>query len=155
MEDKVNKLSVVIMEPTKEIHSDLKDHYQRFFKLANYDPIIKCVTKQKDLELEVNENKVDIVVSDILFQTEDYAGLLVLQSIKENYPDIFCIATSRGNINYSQTILKWPNFDLFIPKMYLFGEDKKIIKILVDEFLNVGTGVKTGNLVGIKIGRQL
>ena len=130
----MNKLSVVIMEPTKEIHSDIIDHYQRFFRLANYDPIIKCVVKEKDLLREIEENQVDVIICDILFQAEDYAGLLVLQSIKINYPDIFCIGNSRGTVTYSQIISKWPSFDLFIPKIQLFGENKKVITNLIEDF---------------------
>lgn len=131
----MNKLSVVMLEPSKQAHPTLSDEYKKFFSKSGYETEITCVCHEEELIDKLETTIVDVVISDLFLKNEDFAGLIVVQSVKTNFPDVFCIGNSGKNIGYRQTTSKLPTFDMFIDKFGLIGNRKYYIDAMVKEFL--------------------
>jgi len=146
----MNKLNIVLLEPTTDFHADLKEHYRRFFRLAGYESEFFCVNNERELRDKLQGEVVDVIIADLLLLTEDFAGLVVVQSTKKDYPDVLCIGNSRADVGYRQTASKLPTFDMFIEKGALFGRDKVYLDSMVQEFLakfkrNTGVEIDAGS----------
>ena len=129
-------LQCVVLEPTKQFHDPLGQKYKKFFAKAGYDVNCIFVETEKDLRKILTQKNMDIFISDLSFDTEDFAGLLVVRSIKIDFPDIFIIGNSRADIGYRQVAARLPSFDLFIEKGGLYGDDASYLEETRKEFLN-------------------
>jgi hypothetical protein len=152
----MNKLRIVILEPNADIHPDLLELYETFFlKKCGYQSEITFFSKQVELEKYLQTAPVDIFISDLSLDKDDYSGLLVVKSVKTNYPEIYCIGNSRKEISYRQTAQKLPTFDLFIDKKGLFSDDNKYLdhvsQIFLSEFKkNTDICINTASELGDK-----
>jgi len=104
-------------------------------------------SEQNTLIKYVREHSVDIIISDLsLGDKNDYNGLNLVRSIKENYPEILIIGNSGGEPTYRQTSDKYPTFDIYVDKAKLFNNvDKNYeqhIKDLIKTKFNKNTSVK-------------
>ncbi len=134
----MNKLNVAILEPMEDFHVELGKHYRLFFEAAGYEAHIVCVRNERELNNQLRNSMIEVVVADLSLSApiEDSAGLLVVQSLKRNHPEVLCIGMSRHEVSYRQSASKWPTFDMFIAKEGLLSGDKVYLKHLLDEFLS-------------------
>jgi hypothetical protein len=133
----MNKLRIAILEPTVAFHPNLLELYEAFFReKCGYQAEIAFFSKQVDLEKYLLTFSVDVFISDLSLDTDDYAGLLVVQSVKTKYPEIYCIGSSRKEISYRQTAQKLPTFNLFIDKKGLFSDEDEYLDHISQIFLS-------------------
>ena len=131
----MNKLSVVILEPSEEHHPQLSEYYKKFFSTSGYTAEITCVCNEEKLINKLETTIVDVVISDLFLKSQDFAGLIVVQSVKTDFPDVFCIGNSGRDVGYRDTTSKLPTFDMFIDKGGLIGNRKYYIDVMIKEFL--------------------
>lgn len=132
----MNTLNILLLEPIVDFHDDYKEHYTEFFHSVGYNSNISCVEDEKALRKAIDQDIVNIIIFDLYYTTEDWAGLIIIQGIKRDFPEIFCIGNSRADVSYRQTATKWPSFDMFIDKGGFISKDKVYISQLQNEFLN-------------------
>lgn len=128
-------LKCLLLEPTRDFHVPLVEMYSRIFYQAGYDSVFDCVLSEKDARILLNEKNIDIFICDLSFNTEDNAGLLVVRSVKTDFPDVFIIGNSGADIGYRQVAAKLPSFDMFIEKGLLYSGDDKYINNIIKELL--------------------
>lgn len=129
-------LKCIALEPTTQFHGHLKDRYVKFFQNADYKEVdIRFFTTEKDIRKVLSSENIDILISDLSFDSEDLSGLLIIQSIKRDFPDVFIIGNSRADIGFRQVAARLPNFDLFVEKGGLYGDDISYLAAVRDEFV--------------------
>ncbi len=129
-------LQCIVLEPTKQFHEQLSSKYKEFFSNVGYDSTFTFVDTEKNLRQILSKSNVDIFISDLSFNTEDFAGLLIVRSIKQDYPDIYIIGNSGVDIGYRQVAARLPSFDMFVEKCGLYANDSKYLNVLRNEFLS-------------------
>ncbi|MBF0136246.1 MAG: phosphotransferase [Magnetococcales bacterium] len=123
-----------MLEPNSKFHENFKEKCISFFRSSGYLADISLFTNETEMRKFLSSKNVDVVISDLSFDSEDLSGLLVVKKIKEEFPDIFVIGFSRANIGYRDVSARLPTFDMFIEKTGFIGGNDRYILCIVDEF---------------------
>jgi len=118
-----NSLRVAIIDD-KDIVENLQEYYEKLFEPLGYQCDFLLFSDQNKLLNHLRRNVTHVVICDLsLGDMENLNGLLLIQTIKNNWPQIVCIGSTKAPVSYRQTTSKSPSFDLFIDKGKLFGND--------------------------------
>lgn len=138
----MNQLRVAILEPNRMVHEDLKSSLTLLFNQSGYTPLFGFVETVDHFTSEVVKSNFDVFVCDISLEGLDgrtndrnnALGLRVIQTVKKEYPDVFCIGCTAFELDHRLTAVRRPGFDMFLRKDTLFSQSSQAIVPLSDEF---------------------
>lgn len=119
-----NYLKVAVLDD-KDIVNKLQEYYEKLFEPLKYQCDILLFSDQNKLIDHLCRNVTHIVFCDLsMGDMENLNGLLLIQTIKQNWPQIICAGSTKAPVSYRQTSSKSPSFDFFIDKSKLLSFDE-------------------------------
>jgi hypothetical protein len=114
------------------------DNLTEIFRMANYNAVIhnnKNSIDKKELYRLIDNDKIDVVICDLTFDTNDLDGLGMIKQIKTDYPEMIVIGYSGSDhISINVVSNNSPSFDFFISKGCRQEKDRRNY---ADKFLDV------------------
>gem|GEM_PF-5962779 len=88
------------------------------FSKIGYEPVIRNNTdpSQKELTKSLDNDEIDIIVSDLSLGTKDNDGLKLIKKIKTDHPEIVVCGFSRAELTVGEVASQMPSYDFFIDK---------------------------------------
>ena len=89
------------------------------FSKMGYEPDIRNYIyepSQKELNRLLDNDEIDIVVSDLTLGTRDNDGLKLIKKIKTDHPEIIVCGFSKADISVGEIASQVPSYDYFIDK---------------------------------------
>lgn len=114
----------------KQVIEGYKKFFKDLFSEMGYslNIVLSSDPNNQDNHNVIDDNDIDIIVSDIMLGGSTYAGLDIIRLLKKDYPEIPVIAFSESNVKYADVSNKIPSFDLLIHKSR--KNDKEYIKYI-------------------------
>ncbi len=128
----MKRVAVVFLESDQDLFPSLKPHYEKFFRSAGYDADITWVPDESRARAAIQAVKASIFVCDLGYGN-DLIGLLVIRNIRQDFPELYVIGTSRGEFTSRDVNVRYPTFHLFLDKQDLFTNGPSITNA-VDSF---------------------
>ncbi len=126
-------VKVLIVESSIDLARKLESSYQEIFNLAGYNATFALTTSEGEARKEIDKNWPHVVICDMsLGQVAD--GLLILKTLRTEYPDIFRILASGSEYSPRNVFAKKAFFDMFFDKGELIGKNKPYIEICAQQF---------------------
>ncbi|WP_321341599.1 phosphotransferase [uncultured Cohaesibacter sp.] len=135
----MRQLNVVIIEDKENLFDDQVRKYSKLFKYCSYEMVAFHATGQSSAQSIIRSkngiDRIHLVVSDI-HSVGPKRGLLWIQRLKEEFPDIVFIGNSRHDISYRETTILWPSFDVYIDKNILNRDDEEENRVFRSQILD-------------------
>jgi hypothetical protein len=121
----LKRVDVVFLEADDKLFPELKPHYERFFQAAGYEANIIWVPDERRARAAIQGSKASVFVCDLGYGN-DFIGLMVIRNIRQDFPEIYVIGTSRGEFTSRDVAVRQPSFHLFLEKQDLFENGPSI-----------------------------
>lgn len=133
-------LRVVIIESSELQIASLERAMRSFFNRCGYEPEFRSGTSEKQARTFVEEFSPHVIVCDLSFNDSNL-GLVIIRSLKREYPDIYVICASKTELKSREVIAKRASFDQFLDKVQIVSASKggvaeDYIKFNANYFLN-------------------
>ena len=132
------KVNTIIIEEQKKLFDDLQMKYKLLYRYCGWELVAHHATGQADAQKIIREktgtDRIHIVISD-LFTKGRRRGLLWIQRLKEEFPDILYVGNSRHVISYTDTSEYLPTFDLYIDKNMLARDSDEYYRPIAEQLL--------------------
>lgn len=133
----MQKLNILIIEGQEELFLNQLKGYKKFFLYCGLKIEAFHADGEKSARklilIKKGKERIHIVISDI-FTVGPKRGLLYIQRLKEDFPDLLFIANSREDITYRDTDAKWPSFDIYVDKNMLNRHSSKVYEPIKQQF---------------------
>lgn len=126
-------IKVLIIESSIELINNLKEPYEKIFMLSGYEPDYFEATSLGEAKKIVKSDWPHVILCDMsLGQTND--GLLVIKSLREDFPDIFRILASGNDYSSRDVYAKKAFFDMYFDKSEIIGSKQGYLEERAQRF---------------------
>ncbi len=141
-------LRVLILEPTPDADNLLRKGYAQVFQDIPAEAEITVISdgNPKAARDLFSTQIVDVFITDLTFGSDDtLEGLNLCQVVKQEHPELFVIANTKGPLDLMRCYNKLPPPDMFISKMRLRNEKyRKYVTSVLRERVRRNTMLRVG-----------
>jgi CheY-like chemotaxis protein len=109
-------LTVLVIESSLLLIDQLKPGYTQIFEISGYNPVFFGATSEKDARDVIDREWPHIIICDMTLSQGGADGLIIVQHLKQDYPDIFLILASKQAYSIRSVFAKKAFFDMFFDK---------------------------------------
>ncbi|MGY6277860.1 phosphotransferase [Methylomonas sp. MgM2] len=115
-------IEIACLEPNEFQRNGVIDGVRKLFETCELPVNVYAVKTSDEVVKAAQNGRLDVFVCDLSLNTGDPLGLGLISDVKSQCPGLFTIAITSGDWNISE-VEKLPfRYDLFIPKMSIFGK---------------------------------